>query len=77
MHNLETLQTETIDGLDWDDLWVGMDKESLYLDPLLLLFCEVVSALTHLDFSYEFINDNRDEKIHDEERGQENVDDED
>ena len=53
-----------------------MNKKSLDLDPLFLLFCEIMRSLSLFNFTYEFINDNRDEQIHDEESSDENIDDE-
>ena len=36
LHYFEALKSEAIDGLNWDDFRIGMNKKPLYLDPLLL-----------------------------------------
>jgi hypothetical protein len=50
-----------------------MHQESLNFNPFFLLISEVVSSLSLFDLLVELINDNRNEKIHDEECGEENV----
>ena len=54
-----------------------MYKESLDLDPLLLLITEIVRSLSLLNLLVEFIDDNRNEQVHNEEGRHENVHDED
>ena len=53
-----------------------MHQQSLNLYPFFLLVCEIISTLSFLDFFIEFVNDNRDEQVHDEESSEENVYDE-
>jgi len=53
-----------------------MDEQSLDLDPLFLLLCEVVGTLPLLDLVVKLVNNNRNEQVHDEECGEENVNDE-
>jgi hypothetical protein len=76
LNNLEALQPETVDRLHWNDLWIGVNQQSLNLHPFFLLVCKVVSTLSFLDFFIEFVHNDRDEQVHDEESGEENVNDE-
>jgi len=75
LHNAEVLESEAIDGLNWDNFRVGVNEESLNLDPFLLLFSEVVSSLSLFDFFIELVNNDGNEEVHDEEGSQENKDD--
>jgi len=67
------LQSQTVDWLYRDDLWVGVHQQSLDFNPLFLLVSEVVGSLSLFDLLVELVHDNRDEKIHDEESGEEDV----
>ena len=77
MDHLEALKSEAIDGLDRNDLRIGVHQQSLDLDPLLLLLCEVMGSLSLLDFFIELVDDNGNEEIHDEEGSQEDEHDKD
>ena len=57
---------------DRDDLWAKEGEKSLDLDPLLLLFSEVGGTLPFLDLFIEFIDNNRNEQVHNEEGCNEN-----
>jgi len=76
LHDFEALKSETVDWFNWNNFRVRMNKKSLDLNPLFLLFCEIMRSLSLFNFTYEFINDNRNEQIHDEESSDENIDDE-
>lgn len=69
----ETLKPKTIDRLHWNNFWISVHQESLYFDPLLLLVAEVITSLPLLNLLVEFINDNRNKQVHDEESCHENV----
>jgi|APSaa5957512535_1039671.scaffolds.fasta_scaffold19853_6 hypothetical protein len=51
-----------------------MDQKPLDLYPFLLFFSEIVCTLSLLNFFIEFVDNNGDEQVHDEESGQENKD---
>lgn len=73
LDNLEALQPETIDWFNWNNLWLCMDKKSLNLNPFLLFFSEIISTLSLLDFLIELLDNNGYKQVHDEERSEENV----
>jgi hypothetical protein len=75
LHDLKALKSETVNWLNWNNFGLSVHKQSLNFDPLLLLFCKIVGALSFLDFIIELINNNRNEQIHDEESGKEDVND--
>ena len=52
-----------------------MYQQSLNLDPFLLLIREVICSLPLFDFFVEFVDDDGNEQVHDEEGREENVDD--
>lgn len=74
LHNSEALKSETINRLYRNNLRISMNQKSLDLDPLLLLFGEVMSALSLLNLLIKFIDNDGYEQIHDEEGSQENKD---
>jgi hypothetical protein len=77
LHDLKALQSEAVNGLDRDDLWVSVYKKSLDLNPLFLLIGKVVRTLSLFNFFVELVYNNGDEQIHNEECGEENENDED
>jgi hypothetical protein len=76
LDHLKDMKSEIVYRLNWNDLWRSEDQQSLDLDPLLLLFREIVRALPLLDFLVELVNNDRNEEVHNEETCQEDEDDE-
>jgi hypothetical protein len=77
LHHFEALESEAVDWLYRNNLWICVHKQSLNFDPFLLLIGKVVGTLSLLDFFVELIDDNGNEQVHDEEGGEENEEDED
>jgi hypothetical protein len=75
LNNFEALKSQTVNWLNWNNLWVGVHQQSLDLDPFFLFFSKVMSSLSLLDFFIELINNNGNKQVHDKECGQENEDD--
>tara|TARA_B110001450_G_C17618459_1_gene480209 strand:+ start:1187 stop:1522 length:336 start_codon:yes stop_codon:yes gene_type:complete len=75
LNNFEALESQTVNWLNWNNLWVGVHKQSLDLYPFFLFFSEVMSSLPLLDFFIELINNNGNKQVHNKESGQENKDD--
>tara|TARA_B110000285_G_scaffold88423_1_gene101357 strand:+ start:168 stop:497 length:330 start_codon:yes stop_codon:yes gene_type:complete len=73
LDNFEALQSQTVDWLNRDDLWIRVHQEPLDFNPFFLLIREVVGSLSLLNLLIELVNDNRDEQIHDEKSGEEDV----
>ena len=74
MHNSEALKSEAVDWLNWNNFRICMYQKSLNLDPFFLLIAEVITTLSLFNLFIEFIDDNGNEQIHDEEGSDENVD---
>ena len=75
MDHSETLEAEAVDWLHRNNFGVRVNQQPLDLYPLLLFIAEVVGALPFLDLLIKFIDDNRDEQVHNEEGRDENVND--
>jgi len=77
LDNFEALQSQAIYGLYRNDLRICMNEKSLNFDPFFLFFSKVKSTLSFLNFLIEFVYNNRNEQVHDEECCQEDEHDED
>ena len=77
LYYFEALESEAVNWLYWNNFRVGVNKQSLNFDPLFLLIGKIVCTLSLLNFLVEFIDDNGNEQVHDEEGGEENEEDKD
>ena len=73
LYNTEALQSEDIDWLNWNKLWISHHKQSHDLNPFFLGVSEISRALPLLNLFIELIDNDRNEQVNNEEGDNENV----